>query len=341
MLEVRGVRPEERGEWNRYIDEAPQAIAWQAYEWSEVIARHYDYQFFPIAAWDGMRVVGVLPLYLGSTGHGRGFISVPFAVAGGAVGESDAVQAALMDRAVTMSRQEGGVPVVLKQYKVRMPGDLKTDENYFNRELSLHRDMNVLRQRVGADNLVKADGARALGLQVEYPAGDIPAFYEFLLKFHRANGIPCVSEGWIRTLIDFGMYSFTLARIKGKVVAATMVKKFKKTVSFPFSCVLPKGRDPELVAYGMYWDLISRFAEEGFEIFHSGRIPKNQKAADYRLGWGGTAYPYFYQYYPNTVGPTEFTTRRGWKRRLVSFVWKRLPMVVARNLGPKLVRRFP
>ena len=341
MIEVRCISREERDSWNRYIEQSPQSIAWQIYEWSEVVARHYEYRFFPLAALEDTRVVGVLPLYLGAIGNGRGFISVPFAVAGGVVGESEEVHAALVGRAIAMSREEGGLPVVLKQYKLRMPGGLKTDENYINSELPLHRDMGILRQCVGADNLKNAECALDLGLEVEYPAEDIPAFYDLLLRYNHAQGIPCVSEKWIRTLIDFGMYSIALGRYKGSVLAGTMVKKFKKTVSFPFSCVLPRKREGELAAYGLYWNLISRFAAEGFEIFHSGRIPKNQETARYRLGWGGTLFPYYYQYYPNTSGPTEFTTRRGLKRRIASFVWKRLPIAAARSLGPRLVRRFP
>jgi hypothetical protein len=341
MIEVRTINPAEREAWNKYIDQTPQAIAWQAYEWSEVVACHYEYQFLPLAAWEESRIVGILPLYLGQVGNGRGLISVPFAVAGGALGDNDTVRRALTERAIAISQQEGGLPITLKQYKVRMPGDFKTDENYFNRELSLQRDLDALRQHISADNLRRAEQARNLGLEVEYPGSDIAAFHRVLLRHHLAQGIPCVGEEWLRTLIDFGMYSFALGRIHGRVIAATMVKKFKTTVSFPFSCVLPQEPASEVAAYGLYWDLISRFATEGYEIFHSGRVPKNQDTLDFRLGWGGTIYPYYYQYYPNSGDSTEFTTRRGLKRRLVSAGWKRLPLTIAKRLGPRLVRRFP
>ena len=164
MIEVRQVGAVDREAWNRYVDQSPYAIAWQVYEWSEVVGRHYDYQFLPLAAFEGGRIVGVLPLYIGEGGSGRALISVPFAVAGGIVGDSQAVHLALVERAIEVSRQEGGLPITLKQYKVRMPGDLRTDENYFNRELSLQRDLNAVRQQVSPENLTRAEQARQLGL---------------------------------------------------------------------------------------------------------------------------------------------------------------------------------
>jgi hypothetical protein len=62
---------------------------------------------------------------------------------------------------------------------------------------------------------------------------------------------------------------------------------------------------------------------------------------NYRLGWGGTKYPYYYQYYPDTGGATEFAQKRSRKRELIETVWKRLPLTVAAQLGPFVVRQFP
>jgi len=323
MIHIETVSSGDREEWNRYIDKAPAAIAWQVYEWSDVVCHHYNYQFLPIAAREGAEIVGVLPLYLDLGEKKRRLISVPFAVAGGVVADSEAAQMALLEHAVEISGNEGGIPITLKQYKLRMPGEFKTDENYCNYELSLQSDPGILRRQVSGRNMARVAEAEMLGLEVEYPAKDISVFYNLLLKYHLAEGIPCVGEEWIRNLIGFGMYSCALARIQGRVVAATLVKHFKKTVSFPFTCIYP------------------RFAGEGIEIFHSGRLARTQEAPGYRLGWGGLAYPYYYQYYPNTGGQTDFSTRRGWKRKMVSTAWKAMPMAVARRIGPMVVRHFP
>jgi hypothetical protein len=101
------------------------------------------------------------------------------------------------------------------------------------------------------------------------------------------------------------MYEVALLKHDGEVVAGTMVKKFRHTVSFPFSCLRDQTERTSLFAYSLYWQLITRLAGEGITIFHSGRIPKTDTAASYRLGWGGTKYNYYYQYYGLGEGKTQ------------------------------------
>ncbi len=342
MIEVRKVGPEFKERWNEYIEQSQYAIAWQAYDWAEVLSEHYKYDFLPHAAFEGSKLIGVLPLYYGSANGKRpALLSVPFAVAGGIVADNEEARVALLEVAISISKERGNLPLTLKQYKIRIPGDLKTDENYFNKELALTSDLDSLCKEIDPKNLRLAEKALSMGLQVEHPSNDIDSFYNILLRHHASQGVPCNNIDWIRSLIEFKMYSIAVAKIDGRVVAATMTKAFKKTVSFPFSCVLPNSDEGDIGIYGLYWELISQFASEGFEIFHSGRIPKTQEAIDFRLGWGGRPHPYFYQYYPNTGGSTESTKKRGWKRNLVSAVWKRMPLTVAKRIGPIVVKRFP
>jgi len=341
MIEVKEIGNESREQWNLYVRENPFSIAWHVYEWSEVVANHYKFQFIPLAAFEGKEIVGLLPLYLSTSGQ-RKLISVPFAVAGGIVANEESIQTELLQAAIIVSERLGNIPITLKQYKIRVPGNLRTDENYFNLELPLQENLSALKKLINPENTIFAQDAVDKGLKVEYPAQDIPEFYDLLLRHSSAEGVPCTSQAWIKTLIDFGLYSAAIARIDGVPVAGTLVKRFKKTVSFPFSCITPDVNEASLNSgYGLYWELIKRFASEGVEIFHSGRIPKTQEALDFRLGWGGTPYPYFYQYYPNTEAETEFVTKRGLKRKLITRVWKELPLPLVRRLGPLVVSRFP
>jgi hypothetical protein len=80
---------------------------------------------------------------------------------------------------------------------------------------------------------------------------------------------------------------------------------------------------------------------KGFDIFHSGRIPKNDATDEYRLGWGGVKHPYFYQYYPNRNIRTEYETKRGRKREILEKCWRHLPTSVAGAVGPLVVSQFP
>ena len=71
-METQLIGPERKEEWEGFISRHPLAIAWQSYSWSDVLARHYDYGFYPFAAVDQSGIRGLLPLYLvGARGNGR------------------------------------------------------------------------------------------------------------------------------------------------------------------------------------------------------------------------------------------------------------------------------
>ena len=336
------MQEKDRHTWDEFVMDNPSSIAWQSYGWSEVVRRHYGLDFYPLAVFDGPRICGILPLYRmkGITGKSE-LMSVPYAVAGGILADEPGVQSLLIEKAVQLSRQYGGCRITLKQYKIKIGGDLRVDDNYYNRELSLTKDLDELWKSISEQNREKVTEALKLGAVLDYPSTDIDAFYKLLLVHHHRRGIPCVGKRWIEDLLAFQMYSIALLKVGGRVVAGTMVKEFKKTISFPFTCLAENSSDVALPAYALYWKLIEYFAARGKAIFHSGRIPMNDEAEAHRLGWGGTKHQYFYQYHPNTGGKTEFSTRRGRKRDLFEKGWKRLPLSVAGMLGPRIVKYFP
>jgi hypothetical protein len=340
-MQTRLVDPAFSDRWNAFVERIPHSIAWQRWEWSDLVRAHFGCEFIPLACFEGESLRGVLPLYrLRGRGGKTRLMSVPYAVAGGILADGDEAATALLAEAIRLSREEGGAGITLKQYKVRVPGDLKTDEGYYNRELSLTAGPEALWRELDAVNRERIGRTEGAGLVLEHPSSDLDAFYRILSRHQHRSGIPCVSREWIADLVRLGMYQPALLRKDGRAVAGTLVKSFKRTVSFPFTCVLEPGPGGELAAYRLYWELIRSFSRAGWEICHSGRLPLQGDAEPYRLGWGGTAHPYFYQYHPNTVSQTE-SAKRGGKRRYFQMAWRLLPRPLATLLGPRIARMFP
>ena len=335
------VAPQYKADWDQYIRNAAGVIAWHSYEWCDLLRRYYGAEFYPIAVYDGPRICGILPLYRLRLFRKEILISVPYFVAGGIAAESTDVQQALLDRAIEISRELRISTITLKQYKLKLAGTLLTDENYYNRELIICADLNDVWNNVSELNRSKILESDQYPSELEFPSANVSLFHRFLLNDQHSAGVPCVSKRWIEELLQSGMYEVALLRHKGEVVAATMAKKFRDTVSFPFTSLREHDEKTELFAYSLYWKLVGQFAQQGIRIVHSGRIPKTDAAFKYRLGWGGTKYNYYYQYYGMGEGQTEFSTKRGRKRALIESAWKRIPTSVAGILGPVVVKQFP
>ena len=341
-MDVVLVEQKNRKDWDQFVDESPGVIAWHGYRWADILAKHYGAEFYPFAVYDGSKICGILPLYrIHTFSSGDALISIPHFVAGGIVAEREEVQKALLNKAIALSKELNIPKITLKQYRLKLQGPLVTDENYYNCELTLSQDIDCVWRSISEKNRQKIQEARQSDAKLEYPSTDVAAFYRLLLRDQHAAGVPCVSQAWVNDLFATGAYEIALLRHKRELVAATMVKKFRDTVSFPFSCLRDQSDHIQPFAYSLYWQLITALATEGIRICHSGRIPRTDAAFGYRLGWGGTKYSYYYQYYGVEDSKTEFSSKRGRKRAFVESAWKRLPVVMARAIGPLVVKQFP
>ena len=341
-MDIKLINESQKKQWDKYVSDNPNSIAWQAYDWSLVLKKHYDVQFFPIAAFSNSKICGILPLYaIKNFMKPLKFISVPHAVAGGIVADTDEIASDLLNFSIDFVKEKGGNNITFKQYKYKIKKPLRTDENYYNRELTLTDDRGFIYENFAPLNKFYLDYSEKYDPELIYPSSDTEAFFKLLSLYHKNQGIPCDSKAWIRDLIDFGMYSVALLLYDNRIVAGTMVKKFKKTVSFPFTCIPNESETSIMFACRLYWELIQKFSTDGFEIFHSGRIPITDKAASFRLGWGGKKYTYYYQYYPTETTKTEFSKKHNPKRELFQTVWKHIPVSVTSTFGPAIKQYFP
>lgn len=335
---------DKKNDWDEFVLSHPYTISWHMYDFYKVIQNNYNTKYYPLAVYDGNKICGILPLYHIRTKRTKDLlISCPYVVAGGIVARDLQSAKALFDEALNLSRIHNSCRIILKQYKIKNDMDLLTDDNFYNRELDLTQSEEELWNGLNTQNQKSILEAEKFNLQLDYPSDDIDGFYEIVFSHHHAKGIPCPSKKWIESKFRFGDYSYKIAMMKlnGLPVAGTMAKSFKKTVSLPYTAIKNQDHTSEIFAYKMYWDLIRRLKQEGLEICHSGRIPNNDTVDCYRLGWGGTKYPYYYQYYPNTNTKTEFSVKRGRKRKLFESFWRKLPKAIVKAVGPSIVKQFP
>jgi len=331
-----------KAHWDHFVDTNPNVIAWHSYYYSYVLKKMYDLPFYPIAAYEGGSLCGILPLYLSDTfRRGRILMSVPYFVAGGIAATNEEAEQLLLKKSIELAKETNAAHIALRQYKRKIPGELMTDDGYYNRELALTPDLDEIWKGISDINKGKIEDAKKHETVLEYPSQDLDMYCGFLLRDQHGLGLPCVGKRWVELLLGTGTYHIALLRLKGTVVAGTLTKRFKDTISFPLTCIRQHDEKNELFAYDLYWKLIARVAEEGVHICHSGRIPRGDAAPPYRLGWGGTRHNYYYQ--SPGVGNSEAqqSNTRGTKRSVFELVWSKTPIGLAQAVSPAIVKQFP
>ncbi len=331
-----------KADWDRFVDANPKVIAWHSYYYSYVLKKMYNLPFFPLAAYDGSAICGILPLYLSNTfRRGRILMSVPYFVAGGIVATNKEAEHLLLNKAIELAKGNNAAHIALRQYKIKIQGELLTDDSYYNRELSLTDDIGQIWKSISETNRVRVEEIWKHDTVLEYPSPDLDTYCKLLFHDQHGQGLPCVSRRWVELLLGTGTYHIALLKQKGNLVAATLAKRFKDTVSFPLTCLPKHDQQSELFAYDLYWKLITRLAGEGVHIFHSGRIPRGDVAPSYRLGWGGAKCTYYYQTPGSGNSPAQQTNTRGAKRSMFEKVWRNIPGTLARVVDPVIIRQFP
>ena len=91
----------------------------------------------------------------------------------------------------------------------------------------------------------------------------------------------------------------------------------------------------------MYWEVLAAACRDGFTWFHFGRSSRDSGTYHFKKQWGAEEVQ-LYWYLLSQGGDPEAAIPQpqesyGWATR----VWQRLPLSMARVLGPHLIAKIP
>ena len=94
----------------------------------------------------------------------------------------------------------------------------------------------------------------------------------------------------------------------------------------------------------LYWELMARMGQAGVSLFNFGRCTKDSGTYRFKMQWGGREEPlWWYQLIrrPSATGEASTPSPDQGVFAIATRVWQRLPMPVANQLGPRIVRFIP
>jgi FemAB-related protein (PEP-CTERM system-associated) len=332
---VRVVQWTDRNDWDAFVETAADGTIAHLWAWGEVVRETYGHRTEYLAAVDGTRVRGVLPLVVvRSRLFGRHVVSMPYLDYGGACsGRDQEVDAALVDAAVALADDEGAVlqlrhrgprqvdlPVSLE--KVTMLLDLEPDEDSMWRRLPSKRRGQIRKgQRHG------------LTASVEGSEG-IPDFYRVLSHNMRDLGSPLhpvrFFDSIVRNLGDRA--GVLVVRRGGAAVGAGLVIVHGDTVGVPWSSSLRShfSLGPNQV---LYWEAMRFGITQGARVFDFGRSSVGSGTYVAKREWGALPLELHWHHAPaDRPAPEKDTRRMAWATR----VWRRLPVRIANVVGPRI-----
>jgi len=330
-------------EWRAYVGSHPQGAYYHLPEWQAVLKESLGHKpYYVFAKSPEGRITGVLPLFhVKSVLTGSRLVSLPFAGACGPIADSSDTVEALVDRAKDLCRELkcGYLEIRMMQ---PLPRGLDLNQ-YFDTYVLELSEPQAIWKKLDKGLRWTVEKARKGGTAVRVDNSDagLQAFYRLNLTTKRKLGVPGHSIAFFKAMREHMNSGFRiyLAEVEGKVIAGAIDITFNRVVAYAYaasdSAYLKQYPNDAIV-----WHAIRDSSNEGCREFDFGKTASdNPGLAQFKKKWGAEKRPLYYYYYPKQPHLLS-SNRSGAKYKVVTGLWRRLPLPVIGVLSPILFRRL-
>jgi FemAB-related protein (PEP-CTERM system-associated) len=327
--------------WGRLGEGTERVNLAQLPQWFTAIEQAYGHAPVYLQAEDAAGRRAVLPSFL--VRHrlfGSVVASMPFLDAGGPCGASDELARVLVEALVAEAARLGAARVELRCTRpMDTSAPVMTDK--VNLVLALPPAADALWRRLDGKVRNQVRKAERSGLAVEFGGAEkLDDFYRVFAVNMRDLGSPVHSTGFFAAVLEaFGPRARVgLVRKGAAPIGGLIALTFQDTVAVPWASSLREYRMlcPNML---LYWEAIRTACADGLRRFEFGRSSRDSGTYRFKRQWGGLEEPLFWYSVP-------IASRRGGglgrlvgrESRLVR-AWQRLPVALARRLGPR-IRRY-
>ncbi len=324
--------------WDLFVQCCSEATFFHRAGWKEVIEQSFGHKtHFLFAERDGA-IEGVLPLgHVNSLLFGSNLVSLPFCVYGGIAAENDEARAALQQAACGLADRLGVGSLEMRNLQPRNENWPTKDLHVtFRKEIDADPEVNMMaiprKQRAMVRKGIKA------GLVGELDDG-CDRLYQIYAESVRNLGTPVFTKKYLNNLrrIFGDACEVLMITHEGKDIAGVMSFYFRDEVLPYYGGSITAARAVKGNDF-MYWDLMRRAGERGVRIFDYGRSKRGTGPYSFKKNWGFTPEPLHYEYYLVKAEAVPEINPTNPKYQLFIRAWKKLPLPVAKAIGPLLAK---
>jgi FemAB-related protein (PEP-CTERM system-associated) len=343
MMDIVPLTPVREKDWQRFVADSDQASLAHALGWRNVVEKTYRHVPVYLMAIDGQTLAGVLPLFLiRSPLFGRFLVTAPYLSYGGLLANNEQAGSALIQAAWEVATERKAKYVEVRGLSKVGQGLLLKDK-YCTFLLPLSVGPDVLWQRFEGGRARKVvRKALKSGLIVERGHHLRAIFADVMSRHMRDLGTPfhpphfyqCITEEFPQQA------EILMAKYGDRYIAGILLASYKDTVYDLYAAALREYRSLGAGSL-LVWEAIRSACERGFDYFDFGRSRWDSGTFFFKRQWRAQPVPLFYEYHlmagaglPD-ADPTNASF--GWAIAL----WKRLPVVAAKALGPLIIRDIP
>jgi FemAB-related protein (PEP-CTERM system-associated) len=329
--------------WDAFVHLHTGAVNYHHWHWQDVIRETYGHEPVYLAATDGDKIAGVLPLFfIRSRLFSNSLVSVPFFTYGGILCDTRAAGEALVTEAEQVAKQLGARYIELRAGGNYAPGwtDLTPKVTMV---VDLPEDLDQLWTSLNAKVRKRIRYAHKNGITVDCRCGDaISGFYPIFADNMRNLGTPVYPRSWFENIHRHNHSSVRILMVfdQSRPSAAAFLIIYRDTVEMPWAASLESGRR-KFTPLALYWSVIEWAHQNSFRKVDLGRCTPGSGNYDFKRHWRPTEQPLHWHCWAPAGSEVHAPRRDDAKFNLAVNVWKHLPLPVANTIGPLIVRCIP
>ena len=342
-MEIRCLSSEHHKQWDDFISTVSQGSLFHTIAWRKVLEKTFDYHSVFLANYDETEICGILPLFLVPKPlKGHVMVSVPFGVYGGVVAKTQEAIHMLLNAAKKIA-VEKGVDSLEFRHIEKLDEALPTKELYFgfSREIFDGEEKNMAAIPRKQRRMVR-QGIN-YGLQSKVGSAELLKDFYFVYSSSLRNlGTPAFPFRYFEHLFqELGEQCKILSvTYEGKVVAAVLTFFYQDRVMPYYGGGLPEYQKYAIYDF-MYWELMRFGWEHGYKVFDFGRSKRETGPFHFKRHWGFEPQALPYEYFLPKGGSIPNVNPSNPKIQPLIALWKRLPLSLANQLGPFLIKYLP
>lgn len=332
----------EAGEWDSFVRSQVSWSHFHLFGWKSAIERAFGHECIYLAARDGGKLAGILPLVrVKSLLFGHFLVSMPFVNYGGPLGSAEAIDALVRSASLLAQRDR----VRLLELRCRREQSVALDVSH--RKVTVVLDIPsggsaALWKKLDPKLRSQIRRPQKEGVTVRFGIDELEPFFGVFARHMRDLGTPTQPLAFFRVLaaqfpedIWFGC-----AYLDGKPIAGGCGFRWQNEYEMTWASALQEYKRiaPNML---LYWSFLERAADDGVQVFNFGRCTPGSGTHRFKLQWGTREEQlWWYQRRASAdaIGtPSPNDNGLSWGPRL----WKHLPERVATALGPRIVRYIP
>lgn len=332
-------------EWRRYVESHPEGLIYHLPEWKETLEQSFRCQSFYLFARDSERaLVGLLPLFqVKSPLTGNRLVSLPFSHICGPITDSESVEAQLVGRAQELCDELGCRYLEIRAMR-RLSVNMRVSEYFSTYILELSDDPSAVWKKLHKKGVRWAIGKAerdGVTVRIENTIEGMRVFNSLNQRTKRNLGVPAHPLVFLENMGGKLANHLTLylAEVSGTAIAGIVTLGFRDSICYAYGA-----SDERYLRYHandlLVWRAIEDGCKSGYRQFDFGKTsPDNKGLARFKQHWGTEQHGLYYHYYPY-LPKLISSDRSGRKYKLLTGLWKKLPLSLTQAMGSAAFRHL-